>query len=65
MIIPRDLRVGNIKAPNKASHECKENGTEEAWPTMTRPSPARGVSFQEKSIRQTDKALMRSEVKEK
>lgn len=59
----RGLRVGIIKAPGKEPHERKENGTGESWPTISRPSPA--VSFHEKSIKQTDEAITRLEVKEK
>lgn len=47
MIISRGLRVGIIKAPDKEPHERKDNGTEEAWPTISRPSPAGQLSREE------------------
>lgn len=35
---------GIIKAPGKEPHARKENGAEEAWPAISRPSPAGQVS---------------------
>lgn len=47
VIIFRGLRFGIIKAPGKEPHGRKENGTEEAWPTISRPSPAGQLSREE------------------